>query len=236
MVWLKIAPDSALYPNELPTYFDSALTFLAADSIFLYPCDTAEVNFSTISGTNPGGSGFISGNVYQGAGKVTSDPMEGVELLLVNDQNEFVQYWKTDVQGYLQFSNLPYGTYKVFVDRIGVDNTLAPEIDVNESYKDITYNFKLFSDKLVRDMPNATTSISKTEALGIYPNPTSQYIYIISNKTIEYVIINVNGQVLKSGSTSPKEDLISVKELQNGIYFIQLKSDSHQTIEKFIKN
>ncbi|UTW65105.1 T9SS type A sorting domain-containing protein [bacterium SCSIO 12643] len=235
MVWLKIAPDSALYPNELPTYFDSALTFLAADSIFLYPCDTAEVNFSTISGTNPGGSGFISGNVYQGAGKAASDPMEGVELLLVNDQNEFVQYWKTNTQGYLQFSNLPYGTYKVFVDRVGVDNDLAPEIDVNESSKDISYNFKLFSDKLVRDMPNSTTTISNNKVLDIYPNPTTQYIHIVSNQAVEFVIINLNGQVLKSGIASPNENSISVKELQSGVYFIKLKSDHQQTIQKFIK-
>jgi len=47
VVYIKAAPDSAVYPNEMPTYFISSLVFQTANSIALN-CDTVIINFKTI--------------------------------------------------------------------------------------------------------------------------------------------------------------------------------------------
>ena len=238
MVWLKIAPDSVSYPNEIPTYYDSSALFLAGDSLLANSCDLVITNFSTLLGANPGGSGFIAGNVYQGAGKMdgVGDPAENVNLLLVNDQDKFVQYWITDNQGKLQFSNIPYGTYRIFVDAPKVDNSLAPSIKVDKNSIGITYNFKLNSTQLTRTSPNSVSEITDN-AIIIYPNPASEKITIQSTEPYSCEIMDLNGRVLHTKlitSSSSKE--IQVKEFPKGIYIIKLTSDNKTVIKRFVKN
>ena len=60
----------------------------------------------------------------------------------------------------------------------------------------------------------------------IYPSPTDELIKISVPSDVipcSYQILNTNGQVVGSGNIKKEESIISIKELNRGIYFVQLK-------------
>jgi hypothetical protein len=78
----------------------------------------------------------------------------------------------------------------------------------------------------------STTDFSIQETYKIYPNPTSDFIKISGLNNIEnYTIYNVLGVEIKKGIVSNNEK-IDIKNLTNGLYFLQFKIEN--TL-KFIK-
>ena len=70
--------------------------------------------------------------------------------------------------------------------------------------------------------------------LTIYPNPTAETMYVKNSDATEYAIVNAIGAVVKSGKIVNNE--ISVSELQNGQYFIQITTKSNvSSTTKFVK-
>lgn len=82
----------------------------------------------------------------------------------------------------------------------------------------------------------ATSSLSNSTVqkveFTIYPNPTSDYLNIqTEDKISEVSIYNIQGkEILKSNL-----DRIDVSNLTSGIYLIEVKTNSGQSIQKFIK-
>lgn len=73
-------------------------------------------------------------------------------------------------------------------------------------------------------------------AFTIYPNPTSEVLFITSNgATIENIsVYNTLGQ--KVLQPAPINNSINVSVLQKGIYFIELTTENAKAVQKFIKN
>jgi len=68
----------------------------------------------------------------------------------------------------------------------------------------------------------------------VYPNPTVETIYLKNSDATEYAIVNAIGSVVKSGKIVNNE--ISVSELQNGQYFIQITTNTNvSSTTKFVK-
>lgn len=83
--------------------------------------------------------------------------------------------------------------------------------------------------RLLGDSVLATDSYFR-ESMMIFPNPTSDFINVTGFKPNENaIIINLNGQVLKS--TKIDKDRIDVSDLKTGIYFVKIKN----VFSKFIK-
>lgn len=125
-IYVKVAPDSAAYPMEMPTYYDTALVFqnAMADSL----CeDSMQISFSSLSGGNPGGPGFIGGKLVEGANKGPGDPLGGVTLILVDVQTgQGIDWLVTASDGSFAFDQLPYGSYALWADKPLIDNSVAP--------------------------------------------------------------------------------------------------------------
>lgn len=76
--------------------------------------------------------------------------------------------------------------------------------------------------------------IKNKKSIILYPNPTSNELFIESElafNTIE--IIDVFGILIKS--IHLKTNSVNVSDLTRGVYFIQIKLETHSVIEKFIK-
>ncbi len=57
----------------------------------------------------------------------------------------------------------------------------------------------------------------------VYPNPTSDKIYIANiYDNINYQIIDINGKILNNGILNQENNFISLEELNDGIYFINV--------------
>ena len=61
--------------------------------------------------------------------------------------------------------------------------------------------------------------------IRIFPNPTSNNIWIKANQPYDYVLLSNDGKILSIGSIYDELEL-NLSELSNGIYFIQLTNES----------
>ena len=75
--------------------------------------------------------------------------------------------------------------------------------------------------------------ISKNEIITIYPNPTESYINIESFETpIAIIIYNVLGEKVITKTNTNK---IDVKDLESGIYIINITNSLGSINKKFVK-
>jgi hypothetical protein len=84
---------------------------------------------------------------------------------------------------------------------------------------------------------SVNTSILNNEILEkehlIFPNPSSDFITVKNLNSIKaYEIINLSGKTIKTGISDGE---IEIKNLENGIYFLQISSGHNYKVLKFIK-
>ncbi len=72
--------------------------------------------------------------------------------------------------------------------------------------------------------------------LTIYPNPTSNNLYVTSADEIKkYVLFNGDGTIVKSMEAPPEINKISLEDIPSGIYLLQLHHKNHISNFKVIK-
>ena len=102
-----------------------------------------------------------------------------------------------------------------------------------DHYMFMVDDFKVTSSTL----GNATFLSSK---FSTYPNPVQDVITVSSTDNIvfnEITITDINGRVIKNSKVNnlTQTDL-NVSELNAGIYFLNITSDTGKAVKKFIKN
>lgn len=223
---LKVSPDINTYPLLLPTYYDSKVTVPQAD--FIYPdyCDTLELTHEVQSGVNLGGPGFIAGIVSQGAGRAVGDPVPGVDIVLMSDEETPIAHTKTDENGEFRFYDLSNGDYLVYVDRWLIQNNLAPMITLTEEYNEVDdLEFILYSNRLELIKPKGI-STSDDFKFEVYPNPTHNEVNIVSDKYISYVRLkDVLGSEHRIFSINAKMGTITLDGLASGLYLLEFYTD-----------
>ena len=70
--------------------------------------------------------------------------------------------------------------------------------------------------------------------LIIYPNPTSENIYIRSNNSFDYELFNMLGQRIKSGNLLEGNNEINLKNYSEGIYFINFSWENKKYTKKIV--
>lgn len=76
-------------------------------------------------------------------------------------------------------------------------------------------------------------------SIHLFPNPANEKIMISipSQKSVHYTLVDVTGKMIKDGKLTLAENVISVLELNQGMYFVSLSSDNNAPIKtlKFVK-
>ena len=242
--YLKATPDSAVYPNTLPTYSDSALVWQDAVG---YTIPTNQ--FAPIlcrAGVNPGGPGFIGGLISQGANK-TGDPIADLRLFLMDDQGNPVGYTDTDVNGYFSFPNLAQGTYSVWVDKPFVDNALAPEIELGPQTLQQDSLAIILHPTWLELMAPTTERVTFLEegAFQVFPNPFTDQIRIDLKlaATTEVIVVlhDAQGRIITElalGQLTAGTHQWTLNEwsrLPAGLYLAEVQAGNSRSIQKLIK-
>ncbi len=238
-VYIKAVPDSQTYPNEIPTYYTSILTFLDADEIPTIDCDTIEADVQTIAGQNPGGSGFISGNINKGAGKLLScegEPVVRLSIILMNNNNQPVQYTQTDAQGNFEFSNLALGEYRIWADDPNINNTNPPAYTISSEEQQLDDIVMKYSNQLENCVNNNTTNLVDESAIlwEVFPNPVSDKLNITIRGGFTIKLLDITGKVLLEEIAY---DYLSLNfaSISRGIYLLEISKEQNTYYEKVIK-
>lgn len=236
--------SDANYSNYMPSYYvsqsSSALLWSGAATV---PSTSGGVNIQLIAGTNPGGPGFIGGSVLQGANKGTGtgDPVANRMFILTDVGGNAVAYTFSDANGKFGFSDLPYGTYKVFGDAWAKDNPeLTVTIDNNVSSVNSIMFFET-SKKLEGFLyPASVTNSAMSANIAVYPNPASDVLNISGLNTYtgvkQITLYAATGALVYNTSVENTGVVtIPVKSLATGMYILKIQAEAEVKTYKILK-
>ncbi|MCR9102265.1 MAG: T9SS type A sorting domain-containing protein [bacterium] len=243
LVKAALAPGTNGYEAHLPTYYGNVLWWDEAGSITLPFNGWGTFNFTLIPGDNPGGPGFIGGYVADGAnlqsGEIEvrgSEPMEGVSIILLDEEETPVSYTYTDINGEFMFPSLAYGTYKVVIEHIGYEQqyywvTLSEENPGAEGL-----NFEIGAESITD-----TDELANEAVLSVFPNPASSTLQIVAAEMQGQGAIqvwNAQGQMVLSRTNvemSGTTTTLDVSTLPAGIYYLQVSAEGQLLTRKWMK-
>lgn len=234
LVKAAATPYSANYASLLPTYYVNALTWNLGNSVTVPATGSVTANITLISGNNPGGPGFIGGLVSQGANKTAGvgDPLSKRLLLLTDNNNNAVAYTYSDATGHFAFNNLPYGTYKVFGDALGLQN---PVLTVTLNATKASYNNIVFTENSTSFTGSykwaaGIAEVNSLQLVNAYPNPAKDVIHVSGldnirgEKTI--TLSTVTGAVIARNTYANGTAVsIPVSTLPSGLYLLHVATE-----------
>lgn len=243
-IYLKAIPDSLTYPNELPTYFAGSITFPNSSSVFAM-CGTTNVSFATFAGNNPGGPGFISGTISQGAGKTagSSAPIAGLPIFLISPDSNVIIRAITSTSGTFVFASVPLGEYQIVVDYPHINNYLAPTILVtsgNPSHIDLQLHLQIDHLELIGTW--APRKYSEEVRLTVYPNPADQQLNVVCSNCPTtpgiWRIVDGQGRVVNRGAIpdSGNRFYLPTQDLKSGVYYMNLVWSEYVAGHRFVRH
>ncbi len=243
---VKAAADasSPYYSNHIPTYYGNSPFWSFAQTVSLSqttPQVTADVIL--ITANNPGGPGFIGGDVTQGANKTDpGDPLSNMQVMLFDLNGNAITHTYTDGNGEFGFSNLAYGSYQVYVELLGVptipayvtigpDNPSEGDVHIYATYELVTTGIEEF------DFDGAISEV--------YPNPVGNDAYINFNletkAMVKISILDLTGRTIStaSHSVSSGENQVrfDVDDLTDGYYLLNIQEEdgAFSVTRKFLR-
>lgn len=241
LVKAALAPSSPYYWDYVPTYFSNVPFWWQATQIVVPPSNP-NVNIGCITmipGINPGGPGFIGGSIFQGANKsAPGDPIPNVEVLLLNLDDSPVAYTYSNHLGQYSFSNLPYGTYKVWPEQAGIYTTPAVVTIGPDQPSLDNVNIALTSNGFVSVEPVGSQSIAVT----IGPNPTEGPLTLRFHEALqsnmELRINDLQGRPIWSrqmnGFTNT-ETTLDLSVLSPGLYQLIITTEGKKSCFKVVR-
>ncbi|GAB5539009.1 MAG: hypothetical protein Salg2KO_11120 [Salibacteraceae bacterium] len=227
---VKGFPYLYLYPNLLPTYYSGQAAIQTSNIVYTAYCDTVYLTVEMLHGSNTGFTGFVGGLISQGASRDAGEPVSGVSVVLTDSNLRPLAYEVTNELGYFQFDQLDNGSYRVYVDQWGIDNSVAPEVSLTEEMPTVdSLEFVLYSNRLELIKP---TGISESKALEVllYPNPTERYVQVMSSKPIVKArIVNTLGISYPIEIETGRNQTIDLGNIPSGVYFIELSDQQDRT-------
>ena len=115
-----------------------------------------------------------------------------------------------------------------------IDNITVYDRELNNQ----EVNFLYTTTEGCRTLSLIDNNIDQSIQLSIYPNPTSSFVTIGANGALKgkvhYQIISSLGETVKSGSVILNEK-IAIDQLNSGVYFVRLESNTGLSTLRMIK-
>lgn len=233
LVKAALTKYDSLYKRFLPTYHTSYLNWDSATLVTLNA--NKYIKISLRPGKNKGGKGFIAGKTSQGANKTTAmgDPVEGVQIHLLDADFDAVDFTYSDANGAWFFSDLDEGSYHVVAEELGKKSYALPIqiAGIQTQVNNVVIEINSLTTTATFNLGGAY--IFPEEAVVIFPNPASSMLHIQAPKG-QCQIFALNGQKLKDFRLN--ESNVDISDLNSGIYMFILHTDKGQILQhKFVK-
>ena len=226
----------------LPGFYNDegipAVFWQNADSV-LIDNNITDKNISLIRDSSYGAGG-IGGSITFSTPSDESD-FEGITILAKNINNGALYSYNFGKElGNFSVTNIPYGTYELVAQKIGIDNAISQTVTIdpiNNQITGINLNF------LISEVEEDKTFPDNIELYQNYPNPfnptTKISFYLADASSIKLKVINILGetlQILIDGymSSGNHTVIFDGKNLASGIYLIVLESNQAIFSKKMI--
>lgn len=139
----------------------------------------------------------------------------------------------------LDYNDSSNSGYVLF--KIKTLNTLQ-EGDTFDNTAEIYFDFNfpiITNTEVVYVMSTATLVETIDDTIQLYPNPAKTFIHLTASNRLEFVsIMDLNGRILSQTNFIGNDisQQISISNLTSGIYFVNVKTDAGQKVEKLIVN
>ncbi|MCX6258181.1 MAG: PKD domain-containing protein [Bacteroidia bacterium] len=244
---LYAIPSYISYPLYAPTYYEHALYWMDATQINL-TANLSDANIHLVGFNSPiAGTGGINGSVIWYNSKsmpvyknLLNHSVAGITILLLDQYNNLVEFLPTDAGGNFSFSNLPFGTYKVYPEIAGY-STYSSTFVLNES------NTTVSGLTVIINGTTITVGIDEVTPGGFgisaSPNPVKETLNLNitgNGSSLSLSILNITGQVVyrENMLNLPTSDQkqIDVSKLPVGLYFVKAEfENAAPVIIRFVK-
>lgn len=238
-VQADLSDASAYYGEYIPTYHISAMVWEEAWPVFPFPMGFGYDIFMIPVQSMNSGPGIIDGDVtYDGERTM----LEDVNIMLLDVEGNPYTFQKTGASGTFDFSALPFGTYVVYTEIVGV-HTIPVTVELTENNQDVHLNIVVKNGEAVLGIGERQSAFIDVVG-GIYPNPVSENasinLTVKQATTVRIEIMNNYGQVLSkmknSVPTGTHKIDLNTESLPKGIYFISVKgNDGVALVKKLVK-
>lgn len=245
--------------NYVPTFYNGTAGQLQWDSaqVVVKGCDSLDVlyDINLLEQFPQVGTGVLSGYVYELEGynnpqekKAPGEPIPDIDITVDQSPGGAVSSATTDVNGYYEFTGLNNNaTFIVRANIPGLPNDSVYTIFIDLATTSHT-TLDFWVDSVgVYILADTATGINKAssivDAFEIAPNPASDILNLLfsskANSSTSITILNTLGEEVYQIQTNVVSGLnrvaLNLKDLANGVYFIQLNDGVNQQTKKLIK-
>ena len=239
LLWSGLVMGSNYFYAYLPTYQGSGLFWEEAISIVVTQSDIQVADINLIEGQIVFGEGTIKGTLVHGPGPLTGEPIPNATVLCLKNGEQPITHRITDEKGEFEFTNLPWGDYKISIE---IPGKLSSPISVklNGAHpiaQDLT--FELGETEIQTALETANVS-----QFRVFPNPVrdilSVEMQLTQSDALDIYLINIQGQStkLKSMEAQPGDQLIEIElpKLNKGIYLLDIRGRAERMSQRIQLN
>jgi len=231
----------------LPTYHDSSLYWSAAQSIYNSGGTWTGANIWLKSGSVTTGPGFIGGNVSLGANKSASGGVSGMDILLMDQNNQAITSTQTDGNGNYSFTNIPIGNYKVYPEAMNYTTVPASNIQVtttNTSVSGVLFHQDDAKMSIEPHFLGVNDPLANAGSIYVAPMPaTNSITFSWFNCNLNNAIVQISNSLgqrlfessLDQGSTKSGKKELNISSLPAGVYYLNIKDRADLSTLKVIK-
>ncbi|CAM3643617.1 T9SS type A sorting domain-containing protein [Flavobacterium gelidilacus] len=142
------------------------------------------------------------------------------------------------VEFILENAMLDTGGHGNILLKIKTDDTLqSSDTITNQARIFYDYNFPIvtnLANTTFQVLSNSVVTIDNS--VGINPNPSKDIVNIKANSTINSIeIYDMQGRIIQTKITNQNIEAVDISNYTNGIYFLMIKTETGQKVEKLIK-
>lgn len=225
---------SSYYRDYVPTYFGGELFWADGNFVPLFT-DRYHIDIHMIRAQNPGGPGFIGGNVFQGANK-NEQAASRVQLMLLDEEDEALAYTYSDEEGAFMFANIPLGSYRVYAEVMNLETVpvVATIDEENPGNEDV--GVEVLDEQVVGFLFDHS---EYAEGIGLpYPNPSKGIVWLDielkQSSRLRIEVRNAMGQLMwvedKRFAQGAEQLEIPMAHMAEGVYLINLIVEGRERI------
>jgi hypothetical protein len=228
--------------NFLPGYYNdegtASIYWQNADSL-LIENNVIDKNISLVRDSSYG-AGSIGGSITFTAFTDESD-YEGITVLAKNINNGALYSYNFGKElGNFNVTNIPYGTYELVAQKIGLDNAISQTVIIdplNNQITGINLNF------IISDVEDENTGPDNLLLYQNYPNPfnpsTNISFYLPQPLIVKLDVFNVLGELVETvvnGELSSGFHTVTFngRNLSSGVYLILLEANEFKLSKKML--